>query len=62
VHIAYHVRVYRFAHDIIEHILTKHGSKIEVESVHQHAFKQKLAEDVVFIIIIFGGRVYGIRS
>jgi len=60
--VAYRDRIYRFTYDIIEHILKKHGAKIEVENHDQHVPEQELAEDVVSIIIIFGARLYGSRS
>ena len=62
VRVAYRDRVCRFAYDLIEHILTKHGAKIEVENNDQHAPEQELAEDVVSIITVFGARLYGSRS
>jgi excisionase family DNA binding protein len=62
VRVAYRDRICRFAYDLIEHILTKHGAKIEVENNDQHAPEQELAEDVVSIITVFGARLYGSRS
>jgi len=62
VRVAYRDRICRFAYDLIEHILAKHGAKIEVENNDQHAPEQELAEDVVSIITVFGARLYGSRS
>ena len=62
VRVAYRDRICRFAYDLIEHILTQHGAKIEVENNDQHAPEQELAEDVVSIITVFGARLYGSRS
>ena len=62
VRVAYRDRICRFAYDLIEHILTKHRAKIEVENNDQHAPEQELAEDVISIITILGARLYGSRS
>jgi len=62
VRVAYRDRICCFAYDLIEHILTKHGGKIEVENNDQHAPEQELAEDVISIITVFGTRLYGSRS
>jgi putative resolvase len=62
VRIAYKDRLCRFAYDLVEHILEKHGAKIFVEANHLHAPEQELAEDVVAIITVFGARLYGSRS
>jgi len=59
VHVTYRDRICRFAYDLIEHILTKHRAKIEVENNDQHAPEQELAEDVVSIITVFGARLSG---
>jgi len=60
--LAYRDRLCRFAYDLIEHVLTKHGAKIEVENDDTYAPERELAEDVVSIITVFGARLYGCRS
>lgn len=62
VRIAYRDRICRFAYDLIEGILEKHGAQIKVENNDQHAPEQELAEDVIAIITVFGARLYGSRS
>ena len=55
-------RLCRFAYDLVEHILEKHGAKIVVEAHDSHSVEQELAEDVLSIITVFGARLYGSRS
>lgn len=62
VRIAYKDRLCRFAYDLIEYVFEKHGAKICVETLDQHAPEHELAEDVIAIITVFGARLYGSRS
>lgn len=55
-------RLCRFAYDLVEHILEKHGAKIVVEAHGSHSAEQELAEDVLSIVTVFGARLYGSRS
>lgn len=55
-------RLCRFAYDLVEHILEKHGAKIIVEAHDTHSTEQELAEDVLSVITVFGARLYGSRS
>ena len=64
VRVAHRDRLCRFAYDLIEFILHKHGAKISVESndTGPPSLERELAEDVISVITVFGGRLYGARS
>ena len=55
-------RLCRFAYDLVEHVLEKHGAKIVVEAHDTHTAEQELAEDVLSVVTVFGARLYGSRS
>ena len=63
VRIAHRDRLCRFAYDLIEHILNKHGAAIHVEA-HDlpPSAERELAEDVLSVITVFGARLHGARS
>jgi putative resolvase len=63
VRIAHRDRLCRFAYDLIEHILNKHGAEIHVEA-HDlpPSAERELAEDVLSVITVFGARLHGARS
>ena len=63
VRIAHRDRLCRFAYDLIEHILRKHGAEICVEA-HDlpPSAERELAEDVLSVITVFGARLHGARS
>ena len=63
VRIAHRDRLCRFAYDLIEHILVKHGAEIHVEA-HDlpPSAERELAEDVLAVITVFGARLHGARS
>jgi putative resolvase len=63
VRIAHRDRLCRFAYDLVEHILRKHGAEIHVEA-HDlpPSAERELAEDVLSVITVFGARLHGARS
>ena len=63
VRIAHRDRLCRFAYDLVEHILRKHGAEIHVEA-HDlpPSAERELAEDVLAVITVFGARLHGARS
>ena len=64
VRIAHRDRLCRFAYDLIEFVLAKHGAKICVESddMGPPSLERELAEDVISVVTVFGARLYGARS
>ena len=62
VRIAHRDRLCRFAYDLIEWLLDKHGTKIVVEAGDSNTPERELADDVLSIITVFGARLYGARS
>ena len=63
VRIAHRDRLCRFAFDLLEHVLFKHGAKIHVEASDlPSSAESELAEDVLAIITVFGARLHGARS
>ena len=64
VHVAHKDRLCRFAYDLIEHVLSKHGAQIVVDSQDQHSTscEQDLADDVLAVCAVFGARLHGRRS
>ena len=62
VRVAHRDRLCRFAYDLIEWVLTKHGAKIVVEADDADTPERELADDVLSIITVFGARLYGSRS
>ena len=63
VRVAHRDRLCRFAYDLIEYILRKHGAEIHVEA-HDlpPSAERELAEDVLSVITVFGARLHGARS
>jgi putative resolvase len=63
VRITHRDRLCRFAYDLVEHILRKHGAEIHVEA-HDlpPSAERELAEDVLSVITVFGARLHGARS
>ena len=62
-HIAHRDRLCRFAYDLIEHVLTRHGAQVVVDAHDEDpAPEQDLADDVLQVITVFGARLYGKRS
>ena len=55
-------RLCRFAYDLVQHILEKHGAKIVVEAHDTHSVEQELAKDILGPVGVFGARLYGSRS
>jgi excisionase family DNA binding protein len=62
VRVAHRDRLCRFAFDLLEWLLEKHGAKIIVESDDSDSPERELADDVISIITVFGARLYGSRS
>jgi predicted site-specific integrase-resolvase len=64
VYVAHKDRLCRFAYDLIEHVLDKHGAKIVVDAQDQHSasVEQDLADDVLAVVTVFGARLHGRRS
>ena len=66
VYVSHKDRLCRFAFDLVEHVLAKHGAKIVVESQDVDAtspsFEQDLADDIISVVTVFGARLYGRRS
>ena len=64
VRIAHRDRLCRFAYDLVEFVLRKHGAKICVESDDSGppSLERELAEDVISVVTVFGARLYGARS
>ena len=64
VYVAHKDRLCRFAYDLVEHVLLKHGAKIVVDAQDSHATscEQDLAEDVLAVVTVFGARLHGQRS
>jgi predicted site-specific integrase-resolvase len=61
--IAHKDRLCRFAYDLIEYILNKHGVKIIVDAqIAVPSLQQDLCDDLLSIVTVFGARVYGSRS
>ena len=63
-YVAHKDRLCRFAYDLIEHVLEKHGAKIIVDApdLHSTSCEQDLAEDVLAVVTVFGARLHGRRS
>lgn len=62
-HIAHRDRLCRFAYDLLEHILTRHGVQVVVDAHDEDPTpEQDLADDVLQVITVFGARLYGKRS
>ena len=64
VFVAHKDRLCRFAFDLIEFVLAKHGAKIVVDA-HGDAPpspEHELAEDLIAVVTVFGARLYGRRS
>ena len=66
VHVAHRDRLCRFAFDLVEHVLRKHGAEITVDAhgaeaaTLSHGFE--LVEDVLSVVTVFGTRIHGRRS
>ena len=63
VHVAHRDRLCRFAFDLVEYVLNKHGATIVVDSnATPLSDEQELAEDVLSIVTVFGAQLHGKRS
>lgn len=66
VHVAHKDRLCRFAFDLLEHVLRRHGAQIVVDAHDGDAAaaspELELAEDVLAVVTVFGARLYGKRS
>jgi len=64
VHVAHKDRLCRFAYDLIEHVLAKHGAQIVVDAHDSDSAscEQDLADDVLAVVTVFGARLHGRRS
>ena len=66
VHIAHRDRLCRFAFDLVQHILRKHGAEITVDAHGAEAAtlspESELVEDVLSVVTVFGARIHGRRS
>lgn len=65
VFIAHRDRLCRFAYDLLQHVLERHGAKIVVDAHDPDAAASpelELAEDVLAVVTVFGARLYGRRS
>lgn len=57
-------RLCRFAFDLFEHLLGKHGTKISVDAHDPETTdsSSELSDDILSIITVFGARLHGARS
>ena len=64
VHVAHRDRLCRFAYDLLQFVLQKHGAEIVVDEHDGDAAEpeRELAEDVLSVITVFGARLHGKRS
>lgn len=65
VHVAHKDRLCRFAFDLLEFVLAKHGAQIVVDAHADDAAASpelELAEDALAVVTVFGARLYGKRS
>ena len=63
VYVAHRDRLCRFAFDLIEFILHKHGAQIVVDEHDADTSPEsELVEDVLAVVTVFGARLYGKRS
>lgn len=65
VYVAHKDRLCRFAFDLVEFVLAKHGAQIVVDAHADDAAASpelELAEDVLAVVTVFGARLYGKRS
>lgn len=63
VYVAHRDRLCRFAFDLVEFILHKHGAKVVVDEHNVDASPEsELVEDVLAVVTVFGARLYGKRS
>ena len=62
-HIAHRDRLCRFAYDLVEYILKRHGATIRVEQCNDDTSPEHdLADDVIAVLTVFGARLHGRRS
>ena len=63
VRLAHRDRLCRFAFDLLQFVLEKHGATVTVEEHDELATPEhELAEDVLAVITVFGARLHGRRS
>ena len=63
VRLAHRDRLCRFAWDLLQFVLEKHGAKVTVEEHDELATPEhELAEDVLSVVTVFGARLHGRRS
>jgi len=65
VYVAHKDRLCRFAYDLVEHVLEKHGAKVVVDASDDDTASSgeaDLADDILSVVTVFGARLYGRRS
>jgi len=60
--VAHKDRLVRFGFDLIEHLATEHGCKIEVVNQESLSPQQEMIEDLLAIVHTFSCRLYGMRK